>query len=779
MKARSRFLLCLFLVLGIVILSAADQSRDGTTVQRRDFSKRLTFSGELQAAESLTVTTPSVRSQWNFSVNFIAEAGTEVHAGDLLLEFDTSQLELRRLDVEKRREEARIKITQKEAEIEGRRQEMLLERARAEKDLKISRLKSEIDPNLISRFDAEKYRYESEKAQIAMQKSDERLRNLKESSRAEMDVVLLEFQQADLELKRIVSDVNKMSVRAPSHGIVLHRENWQTGRSIQVGDSVHQGQPLMYLPNLSRLVVAASVHHSDLGRLRDNAAAQIVLDAYPNRTFKGRVISLPEVARSRHSQSQFKFFVMKVLLEEVDPVLMKPGMTARVHIQQVQPDALLVPRTTLRLDSQGRTYVLLDTQPPTRVDVEVRDSDHLWAWVEGDLDEGGALLKPESASVSGSQEEIDWIRVETKDLDFHISGSGQLRAGEAVSIRPPSLPNSWRFKIARLAPEGSDVKPGDFLVQFDPTDFMKRVRDESSNLEKVRKELEKTESSFILEMKDLELQLEQARVEEEKSSNNLIKAREFEPHRQVREARVEAEFARYQTETLAKKLAFKKTSMDLQLEVLREKEKFYQARVKVGRESIRSLTLTAPIQGVLVYIPNWRNEKRKVGSEISIMENFLSIPNLSTLRIEGQIAEVDAGRVELGDRVSVTLDAMSEDEFQGRVVEIGSIFRKTSPRKSTRVLDVTIELDAPDPESMRPGMAARLQIAVESFPAALAVPLSVIQVDGDRSYVWVKSEDGPVKTEVTLGKENGIVAVVESGLREGAEVASRPLKETG
>lgn len=56
----------------------------------------------------------------------------------------------------------------------------------------------------------------------------------------------------------------------------------------------------------------------------------------------------------------------------------------------------------------------------------------------------------------------------------------------------------------------------------------------------------------------------------------------------------------------------------------------------------------------------------------------------------------------------------------------------------------------------------------------LAVPLSVIEVENGRSFVKVKKADKTERRMVQLGKNNGIVAVVTSGLSEGEQVAGKP-----
>ncbi len=54
----------------------------------------------------------------------------------------------------------------------------------------------------------------------------------------------------------------------------------------------------------------------------------------------------------------------------------------------------------------------------------------------------------------------------------------------------------------------------------------------------------------------------------------------------------------------------------------------------------------------------------------------------------------------------------------------------------------------------------------EWWPAVAA-----IKTEGGKSYVWVKGKEGPVRREVELGRNNGVVGLVKKGLVEGDEVS--------
>ncbi len=759
--------------------SAADLPPREFRVEKGAFQKDLTFSGELHAAESIIITSPNISSSWNFTITYLALEGSRVKPGDLLVEFDTTSLQTKRLELEKKREEARIKIAQKEAEIEGRRQDLLLEQAVAEKNLRVAELYAAIDPQFIPGADAEKYQFDLSKAKLDLDKVNERLANLEKSARAELEVVRLDYEQADLELRRLLSELERMSIRAPAPGLVLYAESWQNARKLQKGDTVYKGQQVIQLPNMDEVRVLAYVYDMDFGHLREGMTAEVVLDSLPGHIFPGKLAALPEVASQRTSQSQMKVFRVEVFLLEKDLAGMKPGMSARVRVPLARSISLWVPRAALQLNARGETFVVPKSNPSRAVLVNILDANEQFVAVAprspGDLKESDVILANGRAAQSGVEQKIEWIPLKKEDLIFTLPGSGVLTAEKAVEIRPPSLPDYRTFKIVRMVDEGTTVKEEDFLLQFDPSEIQKRLRDEEANHQKAEQEHQKTRAALELNIKDLELTLENARVQKQKAENKLVQAREFEATLKVKEAEFEAILEQKRVEMMEKKLASVRKSMALQLQLLKDAETFYQKRIDSSKKALETLQIKAPISGVVIYQPNWNNEKKQVGSNVYMAETVLSIPDLTTLMVQGQVSEVDAGRVQPGQIVNISLDAILEQTFTGKIVKTSSIFRQASFDRPIKVFEIEVRLDRIDVKRMRPGMATRLQVVIEKFKGVLAVPVSVIRVEDGKSYVWVKEKDKPVKRQVTVGKNNGIVAIIQSGLAEGNEIASRPV----
>ena len=242
------------------------------TVERRPFVKFVTLTGELEASDSLIVYAPRIPHHWNLKLSHLADQGSAVRKGELLVKFDGSSLETERLDLEKKREEARLKIARKEAEIGSQRQEQLLQQATAEKELKVARIFADIPPDLIPHEDSEKYRYDVSQAGIKLDKAEQQLASQKETGQAELEVLQLDYQRADLQLNQLLQAIDRLTVRAPTPGLAIRARHLREQRRVQPGDPIRGGRPVMMLPNLDRLEVAAVVYDSELGLLQEGIA---------------------------------------------------------------------------------------------------------------------------------------------------------------------------------------------------------------------------------------------------------------------------------------------------------------------------------------------------------------------------------------------------------------------------------------------------------------------------------------------------------------------------
>lgn len=139
-------------------------------------------------------------------------------------------------------------------------------------------------------------------------------------------------------------------IRAPKEGTVILAEKYFNGkrRKPRVGDKTWQGQPLIYLPEMDKMIVTAKVRELDLHNLSVGQRASISIDAFPEMEFKGTLKSIASMAdQGEEYRYRGNMFSVVIDIDGFDDRL-RPGMTARVSIYGDRKEkALVIPMAAL------------------------------------------------------------------------------------------------------------------------------------------------------------------------------------------------------------------------------------------------------------------------------------------------------------------------------------------------------------------------------------------------------------------------------------------------
>lgn len=326
------------------------------TVQRGEFVVSVTETGEIEAVHSNTLTAPMI--PWNLGglkIVRLVQDGEQVEKDQIVVEFDKTE-------VQKNLDDARAALEIALAEVRKARATQAAEIEELEANLRKSELQHRIAKLELerARFEAEIRRKELElnvqKAAIALQKAREEIENKKKVDREELSKLELKVKQERSKVEEAEETLAKLTLRAPTPGIAILKKNWTTDEKVQVDDEVWRGQPLIGLPDLSRLQANVLVNEVDIAKIDTAQEAVIRLDAFPDTTFRGRVTEVAVLARNKERGSKVKVFDVKVLLVEQDSTMM-PGMTVSCEIIVDRlPDTLFVPLDAV-FQREGETVV--------------------------------------------------------------------------------------------------------------------------------------------------------------------------------------------------------------------------------------------------------------------------------------------------------------------------------------------------------------------------------------------------------------------------------------
>ena len=197
------------------------------------------------------------------------------------------------------------------------------------------------------------------------------------------------------------------------------------------------------------------------------------------------------------------------------------------------------------------------------------------------------------------------------------------------------------------------------------------------------------------------------------------------------------------------------------------------ARLSLQRaqDALENYTITAPISGTVI------EKNIKAGDNVNNIESgaLAVIYDLSCLKLEMNISELDLSKIREGQTVDITADAIPGQVFEGRVDRV-SINGTTTNGFTTYPATILLE----DYGGLNPGMNVSADIIVERVENALSIPAAAVR-RGDTVLVPLEgclSPDGtsvvdPTKSEertVTLGGGDGTYVEITSGLSEGETV---------
>lgn len=207
-------------------------------------------------------------------------------------------------------------------------------------------------------------------------------------------------------LKAARTELERTVIRAPIPGIAVLPEGFRGGkkRKPRIGDVVWQGQPLVYLPDISEMMVKTRIREIDLHKVCPGKPTVVLVDAYPDLRLSGQVKSVGVLAES-HTEAGVgdKYFEVLVSVKNGDDRL-RPGMTARVEIECAKvEDAVCVPVHAV-FHEKGRTYCYVDAHASyekRKVSIGYQSED--WAQVLTGISEGDfvALSQPPHDEILG------------------------------------------------------------------------------------------------------------------------------------------------------------------------------------------------------------------------------------------------------------------------------------------------------------------------------------------------------------------------------------------
>ena len=403
--------------------------------------------------------------------------------------------------------------------------------------------------------------------------------------------------------------------------------------------------------------------------------------------------------------------------------------------------------------------------------------------------------------------------VQRGDFVDELHARGELDSSNSTEVRCEvrSLNGQW-FRIIDVVEEGTYVRPGDFLIQLDPSPLHTERNRQMIVVEQARAavvrartayesaEMAKREylnGEYALARKTIERQLKVAENSARTARAYLQASRKLYAQGYITHQQLEAD--EYALKKAESDLQFVQTSLRILERVTKAKrmadlESYvaigrvnydtaqfalarHEERLKEIEEQIEKCTIRAPVAGevVLCHLHHYGHSHMVQPGELT-MENrvLIRLPDPSRMHVCVKIRENQVSQVRSGMSVRMTLEAFPEVELRGEVIKVNEYPEPAdwySPSIKEYMALVSIETPM---AGMRPGLTADLMIRVDEAHDVLQVASQAVLTRADGDYCIVAEGGGYRAARVKLGANNGRTVVVEEGLREGDLVVLRP-----
>jgi RND family efflux transporter MFP subunit len=338
--------------------------------------------------------------------------------------------------------------------------------------------------------------------------------------------------------------------------------------------------------------------------------------------------------------------------------------------------------------------------------------------------------KPETTS-STKVKSYGYFEVKRGNLVDDAAIEGRLEAGERSEVRATQR---IRVQPARLKVNDS-VKRGDVLFVVD-----------TKELEQRRVQASERVAQLAIDIKNSRAQLEFARKQLERKKTLFTKG--IVSRKELDEA--EKQFVAAETDLQTKDLESRKADREL----------------KTSTESVAGANIVAPFDGVVAMIAPG-------DTEIGQGQTLAVVANPKTLAIKIPVSEVVVTKFRQGQKVEVTVDAVSGVKLTGDVKEVET--KSSGGRGSINTYSITVNIpqDLVKKFNLKDGYRAIVRAVFSEQKPSLLIPRSGIRRNGSETYLLVASTKGapPEARAVKIGAVSELEAQVLSGVKENEFIA--------
>jgi len=226
---------------------------------------------------------------------------------------------------------------------------------------------------------------------------------------------------------------------------------------------------------------------------------------------------------------------------------------------------------------------------------------------------------------------------------------------------------------------------------------------------------------------------------------------------------------------------------DAKLKSAQAKYSLEEKQLKELYEQLDKCIIRAPRPGLVVYggggeIMYWRGEEQiREGATVRERQTVITVPDMRKMCVKVKIHESYIKKVQKGQKVRITADAVPDRKLEGEVTQVGMLpdSENTWLNPDMKVYRTTIKITG-EHDWIRPGMTAKVEILVNRLEDVVYVPIQAVNPLEDKKVCYIADGGKPQQRDVEVGEFNEAFIEIKKGIEEGERVCLRtPAAEEG
>lgn len=377
-----------------------------------------------------------------------------------------------------------------------------------------------------------------------------------------------------------------------------------------------------------------------------------------------------------------------------------------------------------------------------------------------------------------SQSNIPVAAVQQADIQLKVHATGELRSTRTAMMIAPAVAGGG-LQIVHLLRSGTQIKAGDVVVEFDPSQQQYNADQSRSDLAQAEQEIVKAKDDAAVQAAQdqtslLKDQFAVRQAELDVSKNELVSA--IDAQKNIL-ALNEAKRALAQLQQ-----DIQSHAASGQATIALDQEKAHKARLAMDQalENIKNMQVRSPINGLVVIRQNENASggfffegmtlpDYQQGDQVNPGATIADVIDMNSMEIVAHVSESDRVNVKIGQSVEVHVDALPNVVLRGTVKNVAAASGQFFLGSGGGSSEVAISLNHPDPE-LRPGFTAHLVILGDSLRNALWIPREAIFEKDGKQIVYARNGNGFEPRSIQVRYLSEGTAVI-AGLKAGLEVA--------